>query len=706
MNLQATQPHASKPADGSDAPSAPNAATGRFAYASGSRPLPGYTLKRGIGHGGFGEVYYATSDAGKEVALKFIRRNWDIELRGVTQCLNLKHPNLLSLYDVKQDAQGDNWVVMELMSGESLEEVLAQHPNGLPLSEALAWIHGIAAGVAYLHDHGIVHRDLKPGNIFVDEGIVKIGDYGLSKFMSCSRRSGQTGSVGTVHYMAPEIANGRYGKEIDIYALGIILYEMLTGHVPFEGESVGEILMKHLTAEPDVSRLDEPYRTIISRTLAKDLQQRFNTVTELINMLPPVPPGAILTAGARFAGPTVAIGNRSGANVVVGAGGTSAQSAGFSLASEITAAKNARAAPAEDANKPKPAVSDDPIYRWTHDAAAWWERKNFKPWQKLLVLAAVLFMVFNLTEASVMLFHPTGERINVGHLVIIALVCYWIYRRVQAKKAAGNSVNQSAPPIAPAGAVPNQPSAAAPAGTIQQPLPVNYPLRESPTRRRWRKFSDAPLYQPGPPRERFTQLVGSLLLSALVCAVVSLVVMILRGETPDPVAYSWLASSAVLGSWAVLIAAKFWEGTRGDPVLRRFVMLMIGLAFSVVSYGMATWLALPLHYESRFGDIPALGLENNFFDSVGSPRLVAFLAYFAFLFVFVRWWRLADPLRSTRLSIWHTAVTLFCSFLIGLFWPFPQPWGWMLTVTIAIAVQLASPWLTPAERAQLPRPAV
>ena len=94
---------------------------------------------------------------------------------------------------------------------------------------------------------------LKPGNIFFDEGIVKIGDYGLAKFISCSRRSGQTESVGTVHYMAPEIANGRYGREIDIYALGIILFEMLTGRVPFEGESVGEVLMKHLTAEPDLS---------------------------------------------------------------------------------------------------------------------------------------------------------------------------------------------------------------------------------------------------------------------------------------------------------------------------------------------------------------------------------------------------------------------------------------------------------------------
>src|SRR5262245_64653071 len=165
MNLHATQPHESKP-EGSAAQGSPPAPAARFTYATGSRPLSGYTIKRGIGHGGFGEVYYTTSDAGKEVALKLIRRNWDVELRGVTQCLNLKHPNLLALYDVRQDERADNWVVMELMSGESLEDLLARNPNGLPLDEALAWIHGIAAGVAYLHDHGIVHRDLKPGNIF------------------------------------------------------------------------------------------------------------------------------------------------------------------------------------------------------------------------------------------------------------------------------------------------------------------------------------------------------------------------------------------------------------------------------------------------------------------------------------------------------------------------------------------------------------
>src|SRR5436190_3711806 len=281
MNAQAPQ------VDDSERPRAesPRGAI-QFTYSSGARQLEGYTIKRGVGRGGFGEVYFATSDAGKEVALKLIRRNLDVELRGVTQCLNLKHPNLIALYDIRTDEMGDQWVVMEYVSGESLEETIERNPNGLPIDQVLWWMRGMCAGVAYLHDHGIVHRDLKPGNVFSDEGTVKIGDYGLAKFISCSRRSGQTESVGTVHYMAPEIANGRYGREIDTYALGIILFEMLTGHVPFEGESVGEVLMKHLTAEPDLSVLQEPYRDIVKRALAKDPNVRLKNVGELIALLP------------------------------------------------------------------------------------------------------------------------------------------------------------------------------------------------------------------------------------------------------------------------------------------------------------------------------------------------------------------------------------------------------------------------------------
>jgi hypothetical protein len=145
----------------------------------------------------------------------------------------------------------------------------------MPEDLVLTWLIGLCEGVRSLHERGIVHRDLKPGNVFMGQGVVKLGDYGLSKFISASRRSGHTGSIGTVHYMAPEVAQGRYGKEIDLYSIGVMLFEMLTGRLPFDGETAGEILMKHLTATPDLSMLPEPYRSVIGRLLEKDPERRY-----------------------------------------------------------------------------------------------------------------------------------------------------------------------------------------------------------------------------------------------------------------------------------------------------------------------------------------------------------------------------------------------------------------------------------------------
>jgi eukaryotic-like serine/threonine-protein kinase len=253
----------------------------KFMYSSGQRPLEGFTLKRGIGRGGFGEVYFAVSDGGKEVAVKLLRDNHEIELRGVAQCLNLKHPNLVNLFDLRLDNHGDHWVVMENVTGESLHVILSRHPEGLPVELAREWFLGLARAVVYLHDHGIVHRDLKPGNVFIENGVVKVGDYGLSKCISGSQRTAQTQSIGTVHYMAPEISSGNYNKSIDIYAAGIILYEMLTGKVPFDGESAGEILMKHLTAPADLSDLPPVFVPIVSRALNKNPVQRYLSMAEL-----------------------------------------------------------------------------------------------------------------------------------------------------------------------------------------------------------------------------------------------------------------------------------------------------------------------------------------------------------------------------------------------------------------------------------------
>src|SRR2546426_1414218 len=104
--------------------------TMKFQFHTGQRPLDGYTLKRGIGHGGFGEVYYAVSDGGKEVALKLVQRNLEVELRGVAQCMNLKHPNLVTLYDLRTNDVGEHWVVMEFVSGKSLSELLEGQTSG------------------------------------------------------------------------------------------------------------------------------------------------------------------------------------------------------------------------------------------------------------------------------------------------------------------------------------------------------------------------------------------------------------------------------------------------------------------------------------------------------------------------------------------------------------------------------------------------
>jgi hypothetical protein len=283
------EPLDSGPEDPMGTPDMPNAnsvsqAQGRYTFGSGARPLDGYTIKRAIGRGGFGEVYYATSDSGKEVALKLILRNLDVERRGVVQCMNLKCPNLLTIFDLKTNDAGDPFVVMEYVSGPSLASVLKEHPRGLPIAEVRYWLKGLVEGVAYLHDHGIVHRDLKPANLFMEEGIVKIGDYGLAKLITPSQGTEHSESIGTCHYMAPEIGSGKYHKPIDVYSIGVILYEMLTGHVPFEGETVNEVLMKHLTARPDLSMLREPYKAIVAKALAKDPNHR---PSRLYDLLPP-----------------------------------------------------------------------------------------------------------------------------------------------------------------------------------------------------------------------------------------------------------------------------------------------------------------------------------------------------------------------------------------------------------------------------------
>ncbi len=253
-----------------------------FQYQHGDRPLEGYTIQHAVGRGGFGEVYYAVSDSGRQVALKAIQGYEQIELRGVRQCMNLKSPHLVTIFDVRYNKKGKPFVIMEYVSGPSLLQLLSDVPSGLGTQKAAFFLREIGKGLTFLHDCGIVHRDLKPGNIFYEDGYVKIGDYGLSKAMSPSCCSGQTVTVGTVHYMAPEIGEGSYDRGVDIYALGVVLYEMLRGQPPYTGSSVGEILMKHMSSKPDLGDIDEPFATVIRRCMDKDPAKRYQTAREVV----------------------------------------------------------------------------------------------------------------------------------------------------------------------------------------------------------------------------------------------------------------------------------------------------------------------------------------------------------------------------------------------------------------------------------------
>jgi len=815
--------------------SPPQRPSGKFMYPGGTRPLDGYTVKRGVGQGGFGEIYYALSDAGKEVGLKLIRRNLEVELRGIRQCLNLKHPNLLSLYDIRQDDVGDTWVIMEFVGGASLQEALEAHPDGLPVEEVLAWIHGIGAAMAYLHDHGIVHRDLKPGNVFSDEGVVKVGDYGLSKFISCSRRSGHTESIGTVHYMAPEVANGRYGKELDVYALGVILYEILTGRVPFDGESVGEVLMKHLTARPDVSPIPEQFRAVIARALEKDPEKRYCSASEMLAALPPSPaavgPSRLpsgSSSGAKinrsegqgdehfttvviqaeavkemsflsafpqvlrqdwksfcqfwnhplfrkyprvsstlktivilavflffaiyialasemrnfeelvvglFLGLGIFLGSLYFARVLVF--WLNHQSPAASLSEKPTVVAAQAAAPLGADRLPSGSLSDAendrpknlPGERSTTGMASievveettffsafpqalrhdWknfcrlWNHPTFKKYPKLsstlktvVVLAVFLFFAIYITAASferdfeeyiVGLFLGLG--IFFGSLYLARVLVFWLNHQQPAK----SPPKKPPPPAAP------DPPQAAPAVAA---VPARAPYAAE-NRRHWRRHEKPlPALVLAPPRQRVTELLGSLLMSTLAAAAMTVVLFLISGFYDMPLRIehvAWLFLTGVAGSWTILIPAKLWEGTYGEPALRRFVMMVLGLGLGVLACGLASFLLVNLPSSANFPDPDyAYHMPRNFFGPHGQPLLPAFVACFGTLFFVMRWWRQADPLRSTRLSLKALVVSVVVAGAVAYGWQFPQPWLPMVAASMSVSVQLASPWFHPSKR--------
>lgn len=624
-----------------------------FSLPSGSRPLDGYTIKRGVGVGGFGEVYFGHTDGGKEVALKRIQRNMDIELRGVRQCLNLKHPNLLDLYDIKVDDQEQGWVVMEYVSGDTLQEVIERNPQGMPLAAVDDWFNGVTAGVAHLHKSGVVHRDLKPGNIFIDDNTVKVGDYGLCKFISCSRRSGQTQSVGTLHYMAPEIGQGRYGKEIDVYALGIMLYEMITGRVPFDGESSQEIIMKHLTAQPDLERVPQPYRTVVARALAKDPEKRLRDVDEMRAVLRQCRDGEVA--------------NDSYLDKVAPA----AMLAGVQAANPVEAPK---ASP----------LNEEPIAKAVKaaylDMAEGLQSSGMGSNLRLALMAgAVLMLILN-------------GRYIIPYLGILAFsyCIYLVVRAILINKKTARSVRREA--------------------KQQRKVKVQVAVRK-PKRMSRKMIERLKIEQlrrtlgEKSGRQQTTEVLGSMLMAALVAGVVSIlggVLVSAEGQVgfyawaPN---YLWLALTSTLGAWGVLTLSKNWESTSGDAALRRFWMLAMGVGIGAVSYTLLEWLQFqPISLLDDIQAIDAEDMPSALHSPNGLPTIFGHMVYFAALFSVLRWWGITDPTRRSRFSIFGTAIALFGGIIVQAFCPLPQ--GFMVAMTTCIAVQFAAPWINGEEREQ------
>lgn len=721
----------------------------KFSYPCGAKPLEGYTIKRGIGVGGFGEVYFALSDAGKEVALKKIQRNLDIELRGVRQCLNLKHVNLISLWDIRVSQHGESWVVMEYVPGPSLRDVVEANLQGMPEEEVKRWFAATASGVAYLHEHGIVHRDLKPGNIFCDEDeqVIKIGDYGLSKFISCSRRSGQTESVGTFHYMAPEIGKGVYGKEIDIYALGIILYEMLTGEVPFDGESTQEIIMKHLTADPDVDIVPEEFQHVIAKSLRKDPELRFRSVPEMVAELPwpdlaehsqkiishkslgPMGTGN----GPRTEPDDVVEVNRQQASVdedtnphkpeqapepsenrlppVIISGeevkvipdivfGPLTDNSQYPTQVEVSrvSVHNEANAPIRNPVRPtirKPASPksepirilddepyDQPVDKSVETIGSTREQMAIENAEPIAQVVQTGFsqVVQKWNDANV------STPVKIGLLVIVGIVVIknsqWLL-----PLALGLSLVYLVYYMGRLWLSDSNESASLSPRAVQR--------KKTSLVRRWISL------RPG--IDRTTELIGSLLVAALACIVFNLLGLALGGGILGSsieawATYAWLTLTSVVASWALLGFAKSWEHREGDAWLRRLVMVGLGLVVGAFAFYSASTFSVNLT-ELAIADVQLHSSADLL--SLGIPVFPAYLIYFAGLFGILRWWRQADPVRKTRLSVLNVMMCLVWAIIFSHLLNVPLTANCIFAVVVSISVQLASPWIHPENREEI-----
>ncbi len=257
-----------------------------------------YEVLAKIGAGGMAIVYKAHDKVlDRDVAIKILRENFEEKQEIVSNFIkearssaSLVHPNVVSVYDVcEQD--GLNYMVMELVDGITLKEYIKKHPR-LPWQEACDYAIQIGQGIQAAHERGIIHRDIKPQNIIMAPGgVLKVTDFGIAKAMETDKTIAGGTALGSVHYISPEQARGGYTDfRSDIYSLGIVLYEMLAGRVPFDGDSPVSVALMHIEEEPvnvKCVNMDVPadLAYVTMKAMSRDQSKRYQNMQDFIEDL-------------------------------------------------------------------------------------------------------------------------------------------------------------------------------------------------------------------------------------------------------------------------------------------------------------------------------------------------------------------------------------------------------------------------------------
>ena len=257
-----------------------------------------YEVIKSIGEGGMANVYLAYDTIlDRNVAIKVLRGDLANDEKFVRRfqrealsASSLSHPNIVAMYDVGED-DGLYYIVMEYIEGKTLKQLLKKR-GSLTLSEAIDIMLQLTDGMAHAHDSYIVHRDLKPQNIMIqDDGQIKITDFGIAMALNSTQLTQTNSVMGSVHYLPPEQAAGK-GTTIksDIYSMGIIFYELLTGELPFKGDSAVEIALKQMKEPlPDVHKLNndipQSIENVILKSTAKNPKNRYDDAKSMHNDL-------------------------------------------------------------------------------------------------------------------------------------------------------------------------------------------------------------------------------------------------------------------------------------------------------------------------------------------------------------------------------------------------------------------------------------